>query len=62
MTKCKNGEVRLVNGETDGEGRVEICYSNSWGTICDDEWDESEAEVVCRQLNFNDGQGQPSCT
>lgn len=55
-TGCSNGDVRLVNGAL-GRGRVEICSSNSWGTICNDDWDESEAVVVCRQLNFNDGQG-----
>lgn len=57
MTGCTNGDVRLVNGAT-GRGRVEICSGNSWGTICNDDWDESEAVVVCRQLNFNDGQGE----
>ena len=57
VTGCTNGDVRLVNGAT-GRGRVEICSENSWGTICNDDWDESEAVVVCRQLNFNDGQGE----
>ena len=32
------------------EGRVEICQSGEWKTICDNNWGENEARVVCRQL------------
>lgn len=35
------------------EGRVEICLNNTYSTVCDDFWDELEAKVVCKQLNYS---------
>ena len=47
---CKEGSVRLMDGAIDQEGRVEVCINSVWGVVCDDQWDKTDAHVVCQQL------------
>ena len=49
---CTQGAIRLQGGTTT-RGRVEICNSNVWGTVCDDLWGTPDAQVACRQLGFS---------
>ena len=41
-----------MGGTKDSEGTVEICYFNYWGLITDTNWDDKDAQVVCRQLGY----------
>ncbi|XP_041713130.1 deleted in malignant brain tumors 1 protein [Coregonus clupeaformis] len=42
--------IRLVNGDSECSGRVEVLQRNQWGTVCDHGWDLREADVVCLEL------------
>lgn len=52
-TTCNNWDVRLVDGATSGDGRVEICFNSIWTTVDTNNWDYNSAKVVCRAQNYD---------
>ena len=44
--------LRLTGGRDEYEGNVEVYHEGVWGGVCDDEWDLSEAEIVCNDLGY----------
>ncbi|KAK3690830.1 hypothetical protein RRG08_021530 [Elysia crispata] len=49
---CDNFKIELVNGATPWEGRVQVTVAGLSGSVCDDQWDNHDAEVVCRTLGM----------
>ncbi|XP_071502519.1 scavenger receptor cysteine-rich domain-containing group B protein-like [Diadema antillarum] len=47
---CDDTRIRMVDGEYPDEGRVEVFYGGTWGTICTHEWSIEDAHVFCKQL------------
>lgn len=52
LKACPTGVVRLEGETSQNQGRVEVCIDGVWGTVCDDGWSSSDAQVVCRQLGY----------
>ena len=52
VVECNaTGAVRLVDGASQLDGRVEMCYKGLWHTIPRSySWSRSNARLVCRQL------------
>ena len=55
--ECKQGEVRLVNGNVAREGRFEICFSGVRVTVCAQYFSRSAAWIACIQANYIDVKG-----
>ena len=52
LTACEVGAIRLINGGSLLKGNVEVCYNNVRGTVCGNGWNNTAAQVVCRQIGF----------
>ena len=57
VAPCANGNVRLVNGSDNTQGKIEVCVDQMWTDVCDKNWSISDADVVCRQLGYS-GNGE----
>ena len=44
--------IRLANGPSQYEGRLEVFVDGQWGTVCNEMWSLKDAGVVCRQLGM----------
>lgn len=49
--------LRLMSGPQDRQGRLEILFNGSWGTVCDQGWTWGATHVSCRQLGYVSSDG-----
>ena len=49
--------VRLADGPTKYEGRVEVHYNGTWGIVCGRRWNLNNAQVVCSELGYGRATG-----
>ena len=46
---CTEGNIRLVGGDDEFSGMIEVCRNGVFGVICDLNFHIPDAVVVCRQ-------------
>ena len=56
-----NPDVRLVDGSYPSEGRVEVYSNGTWGTVTDDYFGSTGAQVVCRSLGYGGAVSRDYC-
>ena len=47
-----DGQIRLQDSVLTNQGLVEVSCNGQWGTVCDDGFDQTDANTVCRQLGY----------
>ena len=55
VASCSNGQIRLIEGTSEIEGRAEICSNQRWETISTRFWSSEEARVTCNALGYGFG-------
>ena len=56
---ASDGDLRIEDGPSDNEGRLEIFHDagsgGEWRSVCDDRFSWRDVEVACRQLGYTGG-------
>ena len=53
LAVCKDQDLRVQGGKNRWEGRLEVCYNQAWGTLCNNVYGEHAANIFCVRLNFD---------
>ncbi|CAC5424574.1 DMBT1 [Mytilus coruscus] len=54
-----DGGLRIADGYAKNQGRLEVSHNGEWGTVCDNNFEDIDAEVACKQLGYCSGIMQP---
>lgn len=57
-SNCTSGDIRLSGKQTPESGRLEVCINQAWGSLCNYYWEYRDAQVVCRELGFQQFYGE----
>ena len=41
-----------MNGDEPSRGRIQLWYKGEKGSVCDDDFDEHDATVICKSLGY----------
>ena len=50
-----DGAIRLTGGKQNYSGVVQVYVDGLWLGVCEKQWNNNNARVVCRQLGFDTG-------
>lgn len=57
---CIDGNIHLenstssyINGDYFNGGRVEVCYDGTYRPVCDENWTDSDAQVLCNYIGYS---------
>ena len=48
-----DGDIKLVGGISDSNGRLEVCFDQRWTTVDGYGWTDTDTKVACRQLSLS---------
>ena len=50
--ECDENDIRILDGTREWNGRLEVCLGGHWGGVCEDEFEDIDAAVACRNLGY----------
>ena len=52
---CTDYDTQLVGGASPNEGKVLMCLNGVWGTLCDETFSKTDAQIVCYDAGYSGG-------
>ena len=52
IARCSDGQIKLIEGNSEENGRLEICSDKRWESLSGYYWEPNVARVACIELGF----------